>query len=459
MRERSLSFRLAIASVAAVALAVLVFGIAARVVVSDRMHASLDDSLRRRAVDVARLAVSAPALLRSPGALESPVSGRQLSVEVLDREGAIVARSLSLGAKLLPRTGAAQVARRGGTAFADAELDGEAIRVFAAPIARAGGPASGGVVLVAAGLADLEGTEHRLGLLLILCGVGAVAVGGGLATFLARRGTRPLRDLSSSAATIARTEDPTRRLAEPVGPAEVTELAATLNAMLDALASAREHERRFLADASHELRTPLTSLRGNVEYVARHGADPEVIADLEADALRLGTLVDDLLALERQSGAERRPVPVDLGKLARAAASGRDAVVVEAEDGSFEVEGEPDALSRALENLLDNAARHGPPGGEIRLRLRRVGPEAELSVTDSGAGFAPGTEEAAFGRFWRGGDSDAKGSGLGLAIVRAIAERHGGRAWAAGATVAIALPLPADRLSPGSKEAPSRFRA
>ena len=106
MRGRSLSFRLAVASVAAVALAVLVFGIAARIVVSNRMHASLDDSLRQRATDVARLAVSAPALLRSPGTLESPLSGHQLSVEVLDSEGAIVARSLSLGAKLLPRTAA-----------------------------------------------------------------------------------------------------------------------------------------------------------------------------------------------------------------------------------------------------------------------------------------------------------------------------------------------------------------
>ncbi len=164
MRARSLSFRLTIAAVAAVALAVLVFGIAARIVVSDRMHASLDQSLRQRATDVARLAVSAPALLRAPGTLEAPVSGHQLSVEVLDREGAIVARSLSLGAKLLPRTAADATARRGGTAFADAELDGESIRVFAAPIADAGGPASGGVVIVAGSNADIDETEHRLGL-------------------------------------------------------------------------------------------------------------------------------------------------------------------------------------------------------------------------------------------------------------------------------------------------------
>jgi two-component system OmpR family sensor kinase len=440
VRGRSLSFRLAVASVAAVALAVLVFGIAARVVVSDRMHASLDDSLRRRATDVARLAVSAPALLRAPGTLESPLSGHQLNVEVLDREGAIVARSLSLGAKLLPATAASSAARAGDTAFADGELDGESIRIFAAPIAEAGGPAAGGVVIVAGSTADIDQTEHRLGLLLILCGAGAVIVGGGLAAFLTRRGTRPLRDLSSSAATIARTEDPARRLAEPVGPAEVAELAATLNGMLDALALSRERERRFLADASHELRTPLTSLRGNVEYVARHGADPEVIADLEADAERLGRLVEDLLALEREGGTERPREPVRLDELVEAAATARPRVTVTV-DGPVTVSGEPDALARALDNLLDNAGRHGPDDGEVRVTLTHEGGEARLAVSDQGPGFATGTEEDAFARFWRGPAAGAPGSGLGLAIVRATAERHGGRAWAAGSTVTVALPL------------------
>jgi signal transduction histidine kinase len=438
VRGRSLSFRLAIASVAAVALAVLLFGIAARLVVTDRLHASLDESLRRRATDVARLAVSAPALLRAPGALESPLSGHQLSVEILDREGAIVARSLSLGAKLLPQTSAADAARRGATGFADAELGGESIRVFAAPIAEAGGPAAGGVVLVAGSNSDIEGTEHRLGLLLILCGIGAVAVGGALAALLTRRGTRPLSDLSSSAARIARTEDPALRLEEPAGPAEVTELAATLNGMLEALAASRERERRFLADASHELRTPLTSLRGNVEFVARHGADPEAIADLESDAARLGRLVEDLLALERQSGAELSRRPVRLDELVREAAAQRKDVAVEIE-GPLEASCEPDAIVRAIDNLLDNAERHGPPGGEVSLRRWRKGEEARISVTDAGPGFVGGTEEAAFGRFWRG-DEAGPGSGLGLSIVRAVAERHGGRAWASGSTVTIAIP-------------------
>ncbi|HEX3363387.1 MAG TPA: ATP-binding protein, partial [Solirubrobacterales bacterium] len=348
--------------------------------------------------------------------------------------------SLSLGAKLLPRTAADLTARRGGTAFADAELGGESIRVFAAPIADAGGPASGGVVLVAGSNADIEETEHRLGLVLILCGVGAVVIGAALAAFLTRRGTRPLRELSSSAATIARTEDPARRLDEPPGPAEVRELAETLNGMLGGLAAARERERRLLADASHELRTPLTSLRGNVEYVARHGADPEVVADLESDAVRLGRLVEDLLALERQSAPELPRRPLRLDELVRDAVGRREGAVADL-DGPVIVNGDAEGLARALDNLLDNAERHGPAGGEVRVALRRQGDEALVAVTDQGAGFEPGTEEDAFGRFWRGSGTGAPGSGLGLAIVRATAERHGGRAWAAGSTVTLALPL------------------
>jgi signal transduction histidine kinase len=441
LRKWSLSSRLTVVSIAAVALAVLVFGVAARVVVGDRMHASLDDSLRQRAGDVARLAVSAPAVLRNPGTLESPISGRQVSVEVLDRDGAIAARSLSLGAKLLPRVPAEQVAIGGGTDYSDAELDGEPIRVFAAPIAEAGGPAAGGVVLVASSTADIEDTQHRLGVLLIACGFGAVLVGGLAAALLARRSTRGLRDLSGSAAAIERTEDPKRRLAEPEGPAEIAELAGALNRMLGALETSRERERRFLADASHELRTPLTSLRGNVEYVARHGPDSEALADLEADAERLRRLVDDLLALERESGVGPAGREVAVGELVREAAAGRERVAVEVE-AEATVLADPDALLRALENLLDNAALHGPDGGGVEVALRVVDGYAEVAVTDEGPGFLPGTEEAAFARFWRGeGSGGAPGSGLGLAIVRATAERHGGRAWAAGSTVTISLPL------------------
>ena len=414
MRRRSLNFRLTAAAIGAVLLAVLVFGVGARIIVSNQMHSSLDRSLRQRAAEVARLSVSAPAVLSSPGALESPVSGRQLSVEVLDRRQAIVARSLALGAKLLPKGPEVAAALSGKSGYADAVLDGEPIRVFAAPIAEVDGPASGGVVLVAVSTGDIENTLHQLSLLLLLCGAVAVAVGGPAAAFLTRRGVGPLRELASSATTIEQTGDSTRRLSEPAAPEEIGELARTLNAMLAALESSRERERRFLDDAGHELRTPLTSLIGNVDFLSRHGAGEEVVADLRGDAERLRRLVDDLLALERESGA----------------------------------------LTRSLENLLENAALHGPPGGRVEIAMNVVEDRVELAVSDEGEGFPSDAGLAVFERFWRGEEAAGRpGSGLGLAIVKATADRHGGTVRASGSTVTIALPLaPAGVVADSSRE-------
>ncbi len=441
MRRRSLNFRLTAAAIAAVLLAVVVFGVGARIIVSDQMHSSLDRSLRQRAIDVARLSVSAPAVLTAPGALESPVSGRQLSVEVLDRRQAIVARSLALGAKLLPKGPEVAAALRGESGFAEAQLDGEPIRIYAAPIAEVGGPAAGGVVLVAASTADIEDTLHQLGLLLALCGAIAVLAGGVAAALLTRRSVRPLRQLSSSAAAIERTGDASRRLAEPASPEEIGELARTLNGMLSALEASRERERRFLADASHELRTPLTSLIGNVDFLARHGAGEEVIADLQGDAERLRRLVDDLLVLERESGAAAPDRPVRLERTVAEVSAGRPNVVAEIE-GSATVIGEPDALARSFENLLENAALHGPAGGRIVISMKVVDGRAEVAVSDEGAGFPPGSEEVAFERFWRAEEAgERSGSGIGLAIVKATAERHGGTVAAQGSTVTVVLPL------------------
>jgi signal transduction histidine kinase len=441
VRRRSLNFRLTAAAIAAVLLAVLVFGVGARIIVSNQMHSSLDKSLRQRAVEVARLSVSAPAVLSSPGALESPVSGRQLSVEVLDRKRTILARSLALGAKLLPLGPEVGAALRGESAFADAELGGERIRVYAAPIAEVGGPAGGGVVLVASSTEDIQDTLHQLGLLLVLCGAIAVLAGGAAAAFLTRRSTRPLRGLSSSAASIERTGDPSRRLDEPVGPEEIGDLARTLNRMLSALEDSRERERRFLADASHELRTPLTSLIGNVDFLARHGADKEVIADLQSDAKRLRRLIDDLLVLERESGAQAPERPLRLEETVAAVSAERPNVEVDI-SGSATVIGEPDALARSFENLLENAAVHGPPGGRIEISMKSLGDRVEVAVTDQGAGFPAGSEEAAFERFWRAEEAGGRsGSGIGLAIVKATAERHGGTARAHGSTVTVALPI------------------
>jgi signal transduction histidine kinase len=252
------------------------------------------------------------------------------------------------------------------------------------------------------------------------------------------RALRPLGRLADAAAGIERTGDPRRRLPEPESDDEVGRLAATLNAMLAALDRAREAERRFLADASHELRTPITALRGNVDYIARHGATPELVRELEHDAARLAALAEDLLVLSREEAAETPLDEVRLDELAAGAAVADPAVDVGAA-APVSVRGDRAALERALANLIENARLHGPASGRITVAVEQAEGLARLSVADEGRGLQPYEAARAFERFWRKGRG-APGSGLGLAIVRATAERHGGRAYAEGSRFTIELP-------------------
>jgi two-component system OmpR family sensor kinase len=427
--------------------AVALFAVATVVLVDRELRGTLDTALQQRAQEVAELAVSAPAVLTQPGALESPVSGRQLAVEVLDSHGRLIARSLTLGARLLPFDALAREAiARGQTGFENIELDGRPFRMYAAPIAQAGGPAAGGVVLVASDTTDISDTIGDLGVVLTLSGAGAALLAVLAAAALTRRGLRPLSRLASAAGEIERTADPSSRLPDAGTADEIGQLTGVLNRMLEALEQAREGERRFLADASHELRTPVTALLGNAEYAARHGGDPEVLADLHRDAARLARLVDDLLVLERLDGAGHLRAVVDLDELvhevADAHASERVAL------GTVEpasVIGDEDALRRALTNLVENGLVHGPADGTVTLSVTvspgEVGQLAQITVSDEGAGPDPAYRERMFERFWRApGASERPGSGLGLSIVATIAQRHGGRVLVEGSAFILELP-------------------
>jgi two-component system sensor histidine kinase MprB len=167
----------------------------------------------------------------------------------------------------------------------------------------------------------------------------------------------------------------------------------------------------------------------------------ELIADLQGDAARLRRLIDDLLALEHESAAPAPGQPVRLDETITAIVEGRPNVVVSIAAPAI-VLGEPEALARSVENLLENAVVHGPDGGQVEISLDVVGGMAQVSVSDEGPGFPPGQEEDAFERFWRAEEAkDRPGSGLGLAIVKATAERHGGTVSAGGSTVTILLPV------------------
>jgi two-component system sensor histidine kinase PrrB len=255
---------------------------------------------------------------------------------------------------------------------------------------------------------------------------------------------RPLRELARKAGAVTGTDDLEVKLRVPGQPQEVAVLAEELDLMLGRLeeaVAAREAAllaaRRFAADAGHELRTPLQSVRANLDIASSGEANAQQrrlaleTAGLQSD--RLSRLVDGLQTLARgESGLVAIAADVDLGDIADGAVfatqSRHPELTIESDlpaTGPV-VHGDADGLWRVVENLLENAARHGRPGGHVRLRVSSSTAGAEILVEDDGPGIPIADRERVVRRFARGRDATAGGSGLGLAIVQAEARRHGG---------------------------------
>jgi signal transduction histidine kinase len=216
--------------------------------------------------------------------------------------------------------------------------------------------------------------------------------------------------------------------------------------MAQALESTERRRQALLADLAHELRTPLATLEGYVEGLA----DGVVVADqdawgvLQAELGRLRRLVEDL---ETVSRAEERQLdlhldPVDPGALvtravqaAQPAYQAKGVTLTAGVDRSLPlVSADPERLGEVLDNLLGNALRHTPEGGQVEITATQRGNEVELSVRDTGEGIPPELLDQVFQRFFRVDPArtrnDGSGSGLGLTISRAIVQAHGGRLWA-----------------------------
>ena len=240
---------------------------------------------------------------------------------------------------------------------------------------------------------------------------------------------------------------------------EIRRLEQAFNEMARRLQTTLDDQRMFVANASHELRTPLTSLKLRAGAYRDPEAGPKFMAEIESEIDRLTKMVNDLLDISRiESGLEAAaPEPVDLAQLAGEA---RDAFSARAERAGvnliIEVEETPPAagneshLRRLLDNLLDNAIRHTPTGGQVAIRVRMTTDNRPRSVTltvsDTGAGIAPEDLPHVFERFYRGTASARHGgSGLGLSIVQSIARAYGGAVSAEselgrGTAIRVALP-------------------
>ncbi|GAA0996594.1 sensory box histidine kinase PhoR [Nocardiopsis tropica] len=331
-----------------------------------------------------------------------------------------------------------------------------------------------GVTFVAVTLTEVDSTIRTLVELELLIGGAVLVIAGGVGYLVVRRSLRPLEQVEATAEAIA-AGDLTRRVPDAPPNTEVGRLSSSLNTMLHQVQDSfgqvaaseeraradEERMRRFVGDASHELRTPLTSIRGFAELYRQGATDDTdyVMAHIEAEAQRMGLLVEDLLLLARLDA--RRPLaaePVDLAavgedvvRAAQAREPKRDIEIDVAgadADGAVMVSGDRDRLHQVITNLVSNALRHTPEDAEVRVRIEGLPDAAVVEVADTGPGMETGEAARVFERFYRTDSSRSRGSGgagLGLSIVHGIVDRHGGNvtvntAPGAGATFTVRLP-------------------
>jgi two-component system OmpR family sensor kinase len=321
-------------------------------------------------------------------------------------------------------------------------------------------------------LDDVDSAVRRLTTVLAIAVATVLGVLALVTWWVIRLGVRPVRRMTETAGAIAG-GDLSQRVPEGDPGTEAGELGVALNQMLGRIEEAFEQRsasearlRQFVGDASHELRTPVTTIRGYAELYRTGALDEraeldEAMRRTEQEAVRMGTLVDDLLRLARlDQGRPLQRSAVDLSTLAAdavrdAGARSPDRVVRLHATDPVIVDGDEDALRQVVGNVVTNALVHAPDA-PVDVRVHDDGDHAVVEVADAGPGMAPTDAARAFERFYRADASRARhrgGSGLGLAIVDATVRAHGGRATleselGVGTIVRVELPRTVTQESP-----------
>jgi two-component system, OmpR family, sensor histidine kinase MprB len=287
----------------------------------------------------------------------------------------------------------------------------------------------GALVRVAQAASDATTTQTALGWLLVVLVPAGALVAAAVARLAAGRVLRPVRRLTETVERIRATGDLSAPIEAP-GQDEISRLGQAFAAMTAALDESVGAQRRLVADASHELRTPLTSLITNLELLAEQPDDPSapaLAAAALAEAGELRVLINDLVELARdgQASLHIEDVRLDLvaERVAARAAGRAPGLRYELDCRPTLVRGDPDALERAIGNLVDNALKWSPPDGLIHISAAG----GTVEVSDDGPGIPADDLPYIFDRFYRSAKARAlPGSGLGLAIVRRIADMHDG---------------------------------
>ncbi len=452
---RSLRGRLTIGVVAVLAAILAIAGTVTSRYVDRSERDALDDRLRRTAELSRATAVAAVAegLPENDRRLDAVLSATDTSLRLV------------LGRATLLETGEDRLRppdppRPGLRTFT---LRGQQYRTYAVSLRD---PNLGGLALleVTTSLRSLQERQSALDRRLLVLGLVALIAAGAGTWLAAELVLRPLRRLRAVTASVVDDEDLDRRVPSDDGPAELRALAASFNAMLSRLqgsAAARERAlagtRRFAADAGHELRTPLTSVQAVLDAVRRHPELPAaqreaMLADADAQQQRLVALLDGLQALARGDAAPPRHVPVDLAELVRDAVDDARArhpdiaLRTSVPREPLAIAGWEPGLRSLVDNLVENAIRHGRPNGVVEVDLSRGASGVVLTVSDDGPGVPPEDRERIFEPFAHASNARAPGSGLGLALVAQQARQHDatvtvGDADGGGARFEVRFPL------------------
>jgi len=417
----TLRTRIAVASALAVAVAIVLAAFAAYSAVSSTLHSQIDDQLVRQAqIELHRVGPQGG----PSGPQAGDFGGAGGFIQLVNAQGQTVDFNSPAGPLPVAASSTAVAQSGTGSAFGTVTTStGVQLRTLAIPVAQ-------GVALqIAQPLTDVNTTLSNLEQELIIISLAGIALAGIAGALIAARGIRPVKALAEDVNHIAKTGDLSHRI--PVkGHDETALLARRFNEMMEGLEQARHAQDQLIADASHELRTPLTALRANVELLASGAElDPEdrkkLTEDLTLQLDGVGGMIGDLVLLARGERALVNPVTVQLDEITEdAVARARAwwptaAIAVTAQPTS--VSGDPDALGRAIGNLIDNGVKHG--GGNVEVTVA----DGVVKVRDHGPGIPESEAEQVFARFWRGPDARSRpGSGLGLAIVKQVAVAHGG---------------------------------
>jgi len=424
MKRLSLRGRLLWSAVGAVAVVLAALTIGFNIVLEDRLETDANSVLQSRAAgELSALKVENGNLVpaEAPGD-----SGLDSQIWVFQ------------GNRVLERPRSTAAVDRAAASLAGGPrrtVDADTTRLYAVPVVHDGQRV--GTVVSGVSLRPYNETQHTALVASVIVAVVALAAVAAMAFWLISRALRPVSLMTSQAADWSE-RDLDRRfsLGEPHD--ELTQLAATLDGLLDRLAATLRHEQRFSAELSHELRTPLANVIAEAQFALRHARDTdEYRAGFEQvlqSANQMNRILDTLMAAARAQLDPQRTTS-DVATCTRAAIDGCSALAAEhgieidLEGGSARAAADADLVERILAPLIENACLYGQR--RVVVSVRREGPQVLCTVEDDGPGVAPGEREAIFepGRRGEPGASTAtatRGAGLGLALARRLARTAAG---------------------------------